>query len=312
MTGTAREGAKPPVRPAGRNSAIPRAARAAAKRLLARLPHTPAFDYLHALAYFLYAHRRWPRRGSGLLNDYLFFLKTGPEMREPLRRITSDKVYAKHFIDGVLGRKATPETHAVFETVDAIRRAELPARCILKPAHGAHYVVVLPDAGTALTEADRERLRRGLATDPYRENREANYRGLRRRIICEELVTGGEIIRDYKLFCYRGRMRVVYVCHRRLGSDAPFAQNFYDRDWTPVDITHNYRAAGPLEERPTRLGEMIGMAEALGAHFELVRVDMYVDGDRIHVGELTHCHNQGNAAFGSLAEERELSRILFA
>lgn len=286
--------------------------RTAGRRLLRRLPRTPAFDRLHALIHFLYAHRRIPRRSSGLFNDHLFFLKTGPELRDPLRRITSDKVYAKHFIDGIVGRKATPETHAVFESVETISRRALPARCVLKPAHGVHYIVILDGADTELSDADRDRLRRGLASDPYLEDREVNYQGLRKRLICEELVARGDIIKDYKLFCYLGQVRVVYICHRIRAEDAPMAQNFYDNEWNRLEIVHNHRPIGEWEEEPAQFPEMRAMAEAIAQHFAgLVRVDMYLEDGKIYIGELTHCHNQANAVFGSLEEERLISRVLF-
>ena len=232
-------------------------------------------------------------------------------MLDPLLQITSDKVYAKYFIDGVVGRKVTPETVAVFDSVDAISRRDLPPSCVLKPSHGAHYVVILPDAETDLSETDRTTLRRALASDPYRENREVNYRNLRRRIICEELVARGRIIKDYKLFCYRGRLRIVYICHRIRAADAPMAQNFYDSVWNRLDFVHNFRPFGEWEEKPANFAEMREIAETLAKHFELLRVDMYNENGRLYVGELTHCHNQANAEFGSLEQEREFSRVLF-
>ena len=90
----------------------------------------------------------------------MFFLKNSNDMADALRQITSDKVYAKFFIDQVVGRKVTPETYAVFTSVEDIRRSKLPDRCVLKPAHGSGSIVFLEDPDAEISEADYEKLRR--------------------------------------------------------------------------------------------------------------------------------------------------------
>ena len=75
-------------------------------RFLNFLPDLPAVDRIEALLSFWVAHRRLPRRGSGLFNDRLFFFKTDPKWTEdPLRVFVSDKELAKIFIRGVLGKE---------------------------------------------------------------------------------------------------------------------------------------------------------------------------------------------------------------
>lgn len=281
------------------------------KYLLGFLPRARPFDFLHSLIFFIYAQRRLPRRGSGLFNDYLFFLKTGPEMTDALRQITSDKVYAKFFIDQIVGRKVTPETYAVFDSVDDIRRSDLPDRCVLKPAHACGVVLFLEDAGAELSEADRECLRRALDLDFYREFREANYRNLRKRVICEQLIECRETIKDYKLLCYKGVVKLVIICHHWHSRHKIRRQNFYDSQWDPIPVIQNGHPHGEWEPVPRDFSSMREIAEKIAQHFELVRVDLYRRGDKIYVGELTHCHNQAHGRFETIEQEKAFSRILF-
>ena len=51
--------------------------------------------------------------------------------------------------------------------------------------------------------------------------------------------------------------------------------------------------------------------EKIAQHFDLVRVDLYRRGDKIYVGELTHCHNQAHGRFETIEQEEAFSRILF-
>lgn len=285
--------------------------RSVVKYLLRYLPRTRGFDRLYMLIYFIYVHRRIPRRNSKLYNDYLFFLLTGPEMMDPLVHVTTDKVYAKYFIDRVLGRKATPQTYAVFESLDQIRRHRLPASCVLKPAHSTGIAVILEDADTELTEADLADLRRGLRADLYESNREVHYRYLRKRIVCEELVEGPDTLKEYKIFCYRGNARMICVNQYWHSKTRGRTKNFYDLDWNRLEITHRGRPIGEWEERPEQLDATIETAEKLAQFFECVRVDLYLSRGRIYVGELTHSDGKALGYFGSLDEERLVSRLIF-
>lgn len=288
----------------GRHDMTKRAVRGA----LRLLPRTRWGDFLHTLIFFLYAHRRLPRRRSGLFNDYMFFLKNSPDMADPLRQITSDKVYAKYFIDQIAGRKVTPETYAVFRSVDEIRASTLPGRCVLKPSHSSGVVVFLEEPGQRPTEDDLAQLGAALEHDLYVERREINYRHLRKRIICEELLQDRRTVKDYKLLCYRGRLRFVQVDWDRHGLRK---QNFYDRDWGKIQISFDHHPTGEWEPMPAPFPEMREIAEKIAAHFESVRVDLYVVGDRVYVGEITHCQNQANGVFGSFEEERRVSSLYF-
>lgn len=281
---------------------------AALKYLLRFLPRTRMFDFLHTLIFFVYAQKRIPRRNSGLFNDYMFYLKNSDDMADALRQITSDKVYAKLFIDQIVGRKVTPETYAVFTSVDEIRRSELPDRCVLKPAHATGAIVFLEGPEAEISEADYEMLRRALAYDVYRETREINYKNIRKQIICEELIDSAETVKDYKLFYYNGKLKFIQV---NAGRHGVLDFNFYDHQWNRINVIYNNSPTGEWEIAPNNFLFMREIAEKIARHFESVRIDLYVKGDRVYVGEITHCHNQANGVFGSIEQERTISRVFF-
>lgn len=278
------------------------------KYLLRFLPRTRMFDFIHSLIFFIYAQRRIPRRNSGLFNDYMFYLKNSGDMADALRQITSDKVYAKLFIDQIAGTKVTPETYAVFRSVDEIKRSELPARCVLKAAHASGTVVFLEDADAEISAADREKLKRALAFDVYRETREINYKHLRKRIICEELIDNDETVKDYKMFFYRGVLKYIRVYS---GRGDTRRQNSYDSGWNRIDIIYNNYATGEWESVPRNFSLMCEIAGKIARNFESVRVDLYLQGDNVYVGEITHCPDQANGTFKTIEQEREISRIFF-
>ena len=72
---------------------------------------------------------------------------------------------------------------------------------------------------------------------------------------------------------------------------------FYDRLWRRLDWFMRKPPPDTAIPRPQRFGEMIELAERLGAGIDHVRVDVYDCGDRFYVGELTPYSWGGNSPF---------------
>ena len=278
------------------------------RRLLDRLPHGEVADRLYLLIIFLYAHRRMPRRNSGLFNDYLFFLKSSPAIMDICRQITSDKILVKRFIDSRVGEGHTVATRAIFHSVDEINLSELEKPCVIKPAHGSGNVVFVDSDKQYLRTSERENLENALATSPYQSAREANYRYLRPRLICEPMLPDGKNTKDYKFFCYNGQPRIAQVDSHR---HTAHRRNLYRADWSPLNIRYNF-PVGESEAAPNRLAEMLNLAKKLSSSFEFVRVDFFVQDNSFYIGELTHCPESAHGRFDDVESERIFSEILFS
>lgn len=276
--------------------------------LLRVLPKTDWGDRIHMLVYFFYAHKRLPKVGSNLFNDYLFFHKTGPALRDPLVQMTSDKYLVKIFVEGIALRSVTPKTFSIFNSIDEIDRDTLPNKCILKPTHHSGGEIFLNGPDDKIKKPQMEKLKQKLKENIYFETREKNYHFIRPRIICEELISDVSDIKDYKVFCQNGNARFVQVDVDRYHNHM---QNFYTpRDWTPIQMQLNQIPSGPLEARPIPLDDMIDLAEKIATFFDFVRVDFYVVDKKFFVGELTHCHVQAHGTFDCLEAERFAGKML--
>jgi len=278
-----------------------------ADSVLKALPQTPTCDRIFATAKFLRAHRRWPARRSGLVNDYLHWMKLDGELDDVLRQFVTDKEYAKLFVNWRLGYEAAPKTYAVFERPDTFSTRTLTRPCVLKPAHLSGSVVYF-DPATGLSEAQRRTVMGCFRLDWYRQTRERNYKNLRRRVIAEEQVGDRASIKDYKVFCIGGEPRLIQVDRAR---HTEHSRVLYKPDWEALDLTFNGVPLGEIEPRPEALPTMLDHARRLSAQFEFLRVDFYLTPGRIYVGELTSCHNNALNRFPDLDDERTFSRCLF-
>lgn len=256
---------------------------------------------------FLYSQKRLPRRTSGLVNDYLYFLKTSSDFMDIFRQLTSDKIMMKDFVRDRCGDGFTLPLMRIFESIEDIDLSGLTRPCVIKPAHGSGSVVFVDEGQAALSSSDIDNLRSALQTSPYSSARERNYMYLRPRLICEPMLPSGAQTKDYKVFCYRGEPRSVqvdsdrYISHRR---------NIYSSDWSPIEVCYNF-SLGEWEPAPECLSEMMSLSRQLAQPFEFVRVDFFISEGKPYVGELTHCPEAAHGRFRDRQEERIFSEILF-
>lgn len=263
-------------------------------------------DTPYIWAKFLVAHRRIPRRNSGLFNDYLFFRKVGHTLEDELVVRTSDKIESKTIVKNIVPTVCVPQTLAVINTIDQLHAFRAPQDCVLKPSHGSGSVVFLKK-GERLSGKKLARALSGLHQDLYRDTKQKNYRPLQRRLICEEMLPAGEDILDYKIFCFGGSAKAIQVDSQR---HTDHRRNMYLSDWSRLDIKYNF-PPGDWISSPEGLREMLEYAEAISAKFEFARVDFFIADTKIYFGEVTHCPEAAHGRFGSISQERIFSNILF-
>ncbi len=248
------------------------------------LPPWRGLDRAFALAMYLHDYRRLPRRPVRRFEDLLYFLKTR-ELEDRLRLRITDKLEAKAHIRETLGRDACPETLAVFRRPEEVTAAAIPVPCIVKPTHmsGRTHLALAPPS-----PAEIARIRGWLGESYYRLSRERNYLALRPGIVCEALVAEPGRVVDHKVFCLGGRAMATLVVHGRAEG---YAVEAYDRAWRRV--FHTGAVDGPGLPAPAALPELYATAERLAAPFSFIRVDCYIAGGRILVGELTNLPTGG-------------------
>ena len=97
-----------------------------------------------------------------------------------------------------------------WDNANQIDWESLPDKFVLKCNHGCAYNILCPDKNKLDKEKTVKQLNEWLKEDFGRFNLELHYSNINNhKIICEEFL--GDVITDYKFFCFHGKPKFVYV-----------------------------------------------------------------------------------------------------
>jgi len=117
------------------------------------------------------------------------------------------------------------------------------------------------------------------------------YRRIPRRLIVERhLGSGRDVPKDHRFWCIGGKVAFISVNIDLWGEPKG---SLHLPDWTPIDASLAFPQPVEPAPLPSRLREMIDVAERLADGLDFIRVDLYQVGDRVIFGELTNYPNSG-------------------
>jgi hypothetical protein len=218
---------------------------------------------------------------------------------DPLKTRCADKVEIRGYAQQLGLGHLLPQLLGVYHRSDDIHFDALPGAFALKAAHGSGMNIICRDKRRLDLQQARWKLNLWLKTDYSTKYGEIHYRPMKRRIICESLLTDdhGGIPIDYKLYCFAGKVHCTLVCTGRdpmedLNSGVKF--DFYNSDWTQkLPYSRSSLRADRKIPKPAGYEEMVSAAELLSKPFPFVRVDFYSINGRALLGEMTFAPEAG-------------------
>lgn len=211
----------------------------------------------------------------------------------PQYTIMVDKYRARQYIKDVIGDQYLIPLLGVWEKPDEIEFDLLPNQFVLKCNHnsGTGMCVCKDKSRIDISKIKRE-LRKGLREDYYSVHREWPYRDVQRQIIAEKYMVdeGGEVLTDYKFFCFNGEPRVMYISND--GAENP-RTDFFDMEFNHLPIIMKDPNSEQLPKKPQNFELMKELAEKLSEGIPFLRTDFYEINGNVYVGELTLYHNAG-------------------
>ena len=249
-------------------------------RLIGFLPDTP---YLR-LKYFSLSGRFPNLRTPRLFTEKLQIAKLRD--RNPIYPVMVDKFAAKRLIAERAGPDRVIETYWIGRDLKQADWNRIPLPAVVKPTHSSGYGMFLR------TRDDVDELLRAdpgphwLAQRHDRINREWAYQDLVPQVIVERMLTeNGEVPDDYSFCVFSGEVALIRLRLHRAGAvyECTLTPQ-WRRLWVGSGCYPDYPGDIP---RPPNLDEMLEVARQVSGGVDFVRVDLYLEGGKIRVGELT-------------------------
>lgn len=230
-------------------------------------------------------------------NEKLQWLKL--YYQEPAHTRMVDKYEMKGYVTEQVGPGFVVPLLGVWDSVDEIDFASLPEQFVLKTTHDCAGLVICTDKAKLDVEAAKEKLRKAMKNSYYLYYREWPYKNVVPRVIAEEYMVdeSGTQLKDYKLHCFDGKVKVILVCQDRFG-DTGMLEDFFTEDWEWIEVKRPNIPNSKIQiKKPEALEKMIEVAEKLATNEPFVRVDFYCVEGKPYVGEITFFPASGYGKF---------------
>ena len=116
-------------------------------------------------------------------------------------------------------------------------------------------------------------------------------------------------LRDYKFFCFNGKVKFMFIASNRQGSGDTYF-DFFDLDFNHLPFMQGHPNAPELPHKPNNFNKMILLAEKLSKDIPHVRVDFYEVNNRIYFGEMTFYHFSGLMPFVPEKWDKQIGDML--
>ena len=211
----------------------------------------------------------------------------------PLYTQLADKVAVRDWVsDRLGGQKPFPKCYGIYNDPSEIAFDLLPDKFVLKSNHASGHVIICNDKSKLDKQNAIEVMKKWLNTNYYYEWGEWQYKNIKPRIICEELLE--DDIVDYRFFCFDGKVAFCWVTIHDHNAYSGYCGQVYTEDWKKLDFEYGDYDTHKEFPKPENLKEMVEMASKLSVGFDYVRVDLYTVKQKTYFAEMTFTSNGGS------------------
>ena len=256
---------------------------------------------LHVMADYFRVYRRFPNlEHPSTFSEKIVARKLFD--RDPRLPDMVDKIKVKEIIAAKFGERLVIPTLGVWGSAEALNFNKPPLSntpYVLKTNHASGTNLFVKAGDLARPEKLRKKMAAFLCIDHAAIAREWAYSAVVPKIFAEPYIETPEgYLADYKFHVFSGKVYATEVVMDRFHN---YGVSFYDRSWQPLDVGYlgRYPRYKGLIQIPTRYKDMLTLAEAIGADFPYVRVDLYLANNEIKFGEVTFYPGAGHDRFSS-------------
>lgn len=258
------------------------------------------------------------KQANGYFPDYgepktftekLVWLKLNRYMNDPLVIQCADKYRVREYVEECGCGDTLNELIGVYDSVDNIPWESLPNKFAMKWNFGAGMNLICTDKKSLDIQVAKKKLKKWGKNKYWLNHSEMQYKYTPKKIICEKFLetAQGEVIPDYKVYCFNGEALAIFVMHDR---GHGVKSEFFDKEWHLLLNTKKYKAPSEITPKPLCFDRMMEVSKKLSSPFPFVRCDFYVIGGRLIFGELTFTPAGGVLTSQTSINGKEMGELL--
>lgn len=230
-------------------------------------------------------------------NEKLQWLKLYDRNPEYTKMV--DKYEVKKYVADKIGEEYIIPTLGVWDKFEDIDFDKLPDQFVLKCTHDSGGIVICKDKSNLNKEKAKKKIEKGLKRNYYWSSREWPYKDVKPRIIAEKYMVdeSGYELKDYKFFCFDGKVKVLFIATDRAVEGEETKFDFFDENFVHLPIKNGHENADKELACPEGFEKMKELAEKLSQGIPQLRVDFYNINGQIYFGETTFFHWSGMVPF---------------
>lgn len=229
-----------------------------------------------------------------------------------------DKYEFKAFIKRNLGEEGfVAKSYGIYTTIEEFKRAweSLPQEFVLKStiSSDGKNILFVKDKSTADFKSICKEVKKWFnPRNTLLNSFSLGYYNQKPRVLAEErlhVISDHGNLKDYKFFCFDGKIRFVYTTSRTF-VDNDYPRTFFDLNWNKIDASLGYHPTAETAEKPKHFEEMIQISEKLSKGFPFVRMDFYDSDQRPMLGEMTFYPTGGFMPIEPPSFDQELGELM--
>jgi hypothetical protein len=272
---------------------------------------SPVYFGLSRMYYFLrfvYFYKRLPG-DEKKFSDFLYQIKIGKSLRQPLLRQVTSKLGGKAFIRSRIGSKNLVKTIKVLssdEDIYTFKPKQFPI--FIKPNHSSGRFFKI----NSLSEyhALKTTFKQFLLHDYFSATLEENYYAIPKKIIVEAFIDP-EYYLEGSAHCLKGKIKIISLIDR---FDKEKKRESYDASMKPLgfSIGNPYRKMNLDKHQLFFMPKLKKSILELSKDFDYIRVDFYASNHKFLFGELTNLPAGGNLVIYPKTKEKLLDHVFFS
>lgn len=207
-----------------------------------------------------------------------------------------DKYEVKKIVKDLIGEKYIIPTLGIWSSVEKIDFSSLPDKFAIKTTHDSGGVVICTNKSDLDIKRTKLILNQSLKHNFYYIGREWPYKNVPKRIIAEKLIEDTNGLVEYKIFCFDGVPKLFLVCSGKAHSEKRY-NDYLDVDFNRIPVKSMNPVSKQNISKPKQYDELMDVAKKLSRGIPQVRVDLYIENEKVYFGELTLYHNSGLCRF---------------